>query len=276
MTIDLVAYFKRIGYSGETQPNLDTLRALHLRHTETIPFENLNPLLGWPVRLDIESLQQKLVHAKRGGYCYEQNLLFKTVLESMGFRALGLAARVRWNTAPGVTLPRTHMLIHVDLDGSRYIADVGFGGLTLTWPLRLEAHIEQPTPHGLFRLVTEGDELILQARLSGDWKTLYGFTLQEQLLPDYEMANWYVSCHPESRFVTRLLAARPAADRRYALMNNEFATHFLDGRTERQVLRNASELREVLEERIGVNLPSAPELDAVLERLVGGHRPPTH
>ena len=268
MTIDLASYFKRIGYSGNATPGLHTLQALHLRHAESIPFENLNPLLGWPVPLDVDSLQEKLIHSRRGGYCYEQNLLLKTVLEAVGFKVVGLAARVSWNTSPGVILPRTHMLIRVDLDGHAYIADVGFGGLTLTAPLRLEANAEQSTPHGQFRLKAQGDEFVLQAKLAGEWKSLYAFTLQEQLLPDYEMANWYVSCHPQSRFVTRLIAARPSGDRRYALLNNEFAVLFLDGRTERRLLTNVSELREVLEGPLKVNLPAAPELDAMLHRMI--------
>jgi N-hydroxyarylamine O-acetyltransferase len=267
MTVDLAAYFKRIGYSGANSPTLQTLQAIHLHHAETIPFENLNPLLGWPVRLDTDSLQEKLIHNRRGGYCYEQNLLFKNVLQELGFHVVGLAARVSWNTSPDAILPRTHMLMRIDLDGKPYIADVGFGGLTLTAPLRLEADAEQSTPHERFRLKTQRDEFILQARLGEDWKNLYSFSLQEQLLPDYEMANWYVSCHPQSRFVTRLIAARPAGDRRYALLNNEFTVHFLDGRTDRRTLRTASELREALEEQIGVNLPSAPELDGVFQRL---------
>lgn len=95
-TIDLDAYFKRIGYEGVRQPTLDTLMAIQLRHTETIAFENLNSLMGWPVRLDAESLQQKLVRDGRGGYCFEHNLLLKHALDALGFRVTGLAARVLW------------------------------------------------------------------------------------------------------------------------------------------------------------------------------------
>ena len=143
---DLDAYFNRIGYSGERSPTLETLRGIHIHHTETIPFENLNPVLGWPVHLDAVSLQQKLIHSRRGGYCYEQNLLLRHALETIGFNVIGLAARVSWNTSEGEVLPRTHMLLRIDLDGQAYIADVGFGGQTLTAPLRLELEIEQSTP----------------------------------------------------------------------------------------------------------------------------------
>ena len=264
---DLNAYFNRIGFSGERSPTLDTLRGIHLLHPETIPFENLNPLLGWPVHLDAASLERKLIHSHRGGYCYEQNLLFRHALETIGFNVTGLAARVSWNTPEDVVLPRTHMLLRIDLDGQAHIADVGFGGLTLTAPLRLELETEQPTPHGSFRLTAGGDEFVLQARLGDSWKTLYSFALQEQLLPDYEMANWYVSCHPKSRFVNGLIAARAARDRRYALLNNEFAVHYLNGKTERRVLTTVAEIREVLEGPFGLILPAAPELDSALQRL---------
>ena len=265
---DLDAYFKRIGYAGQRSPTLETLREIHARHPQAIPFENLNPLLGWPVNLDIQSLQQKLIHDGRGGYCYEQNLLFRHALQAMGFQVVGLAARVTWNNPEGVVLPRTHMLLRVDVGDVAYIADVGFGGQTLTAPVRLVPDIEQPTTHESFRLTSEGTEFILQSKLAGTWKSLYRFTLDEQLMPDYEMANYYVSCHPKSRFVNFMIAARTLPDRRYALLNNELKAHHLKGETESRVLSTVDELREVLEGPIGLRLPAGPELDQALQRIL--------
>jgi N-hydroxyarylamine O-acetyltransferase len=265
--IDLDAYFQRIGYKGTRTPTLETLRAIHVRHTETIAFENLNPLLGWPVPLDPASLQQKMVRDGRGGYCFEHNILFKHALDTLRFRVTGLAARVLWGAAENTVTARTHMLLHVDLDGQPYIVDVGFGGVTLTGPLRLETDIEQATPHEPFRLLKANDEFIEQVNIRGDWVSLYRFNLQENLLPDYEVTNWYLSNHPGSRFVTGLLAARPAPDRRYALMNNQFAVHHLNGHTERRLLANADEMRETLEGAFRLTLPDTPDLDELLARL---------
>src|SRR5690606_34277901 len=149
---DLEAYLARIGYDGARTATLDVLRELHLRHTQAIPFENLDPLLRRPVALDAESLMRKLVHGRRGGYCFEQNLLFAHALQALGFRARGLAARVVYNVPPGTVMPRTHMLLAVDVGGEPIVADVGFGGLTLTAPLALRPAIEQATPHEPFRL----------------------------------------------------------------------------------------------------------------------------
>jgi N-hydroxyarylamine O-acetyltransferase len=265
---DLAAYFRRIGYSGARAPTLETLRAIHLRHTEAIPFENLDPLLGRPVRLDAGSLQQKMVRGGRGGYCYEQNLLFSHALATLGFKVKGLAARVLWNAAvAGSIAPRSHMLLLLDLGGEPYIADVGFGVMTLTGPLRLEPDTEQATPHEPYRVTRAGEEYVLEAKIRGEWKPLYRFALQEQLLPDYQVYNWYLSNHPESHFVTGLMAARAAADCRYTLLNNEFNAHRLNGASERRVLTSAAELREVLAGPLRLRLPEVPELDAALARL---------
>ena len=243
-------------------------RGIHRCHTEALAFENLNPLLGLPVLLDTPSLQQKLLREGRGGYCYEQNLLALAALKSLGFHVAGLAARVVYGVPEGVRLPRTHMLLRVELDNTTYVADVGFGGLTLTGPLRLEPEVEQSTPHEPFRLLQDGDDWQMQAKIGGSWKALYHFTLQEQTLADCEVANWYVSTHPRSLFVNNLIAARPDRDRRYALLNDELAVHFLDGRSERTVLSSVAELRAVLDGPFRIKLPDSSKLDNALERLL--------
>jgi N-hydroxyarylamine O-acetyltransferase len=266
--LDLDAYLRRVGYSGSPTPTLDTLAAIHLLHAQTIPFENLNPFLGWPVRLDVESLQQKLVRDGRGGYCFEQNLLFSHALRMIGFRVTWLAARVVWN-APADSIPaRSHMLLLVDLESRQYVADVGFGGSTLTAPLRLETDVEQATPHEAFRLMGLPSGFLLEANVNGVWEALYRFDLQEQFLPDYEVSSWYLSNHPASRFVTGLMAARPGVDCRYALRNADFAVHHVNGPTERRTITSVPKMRTVLEDVFRLTLPVGSELDAGLERIV--------
>jgi N-hydroxyarylamine O-acetyltransferase len=266
---NLGAYFDRIGYGGPASPTLDTLQAIHGLHPQAIAFENLNPLLHWPVQLDAQSLQAKLVAQGRGGYCYEHNLLLKHALDTIGFRVAGLAARVLWNSADDAIRPRTHMLLLVDLNGEQWIADVGFGGLTLTAPLRLVVNEAQTTPHEPFRLIRVDDDYALQAGVRGDWRTLYRFDLQPQFLPDYELASWYLCHHPESRFVNHLVVARVHPQRRYALFNNELAIHELQGDTVRRKLASAAELLGVLEETFGIVLPESAELRTKLAQVAG-------
>ncbi len=96
----LNSYLARIGLRGTVEPNFPTLSAIHAAHVDAIPFEGLDPLLRRPVKLDIASLQEKLVESRRGGYCFEQNLLFKAALEAIGFKVTGLSGRVRWMSPP--------------------------------------------------------------------------------------------------------------------------------------------------------------------------------
>jgi N-hydroxyarylamine O-acetyltransferase len=273
--IDLDAYFARIGYRGPARPpaTLDTLRALHLLHPQAIPFENLDVLLGRPVRLDPVSIQRKLVTDGRGGYCYEHNLLLRSVLQTLGFRVRSLAGRVLWGrTAPEMPT-RTHMLLLVELDEGTYLADVGFGGMVLSAPLAFEAGLEQITPHGAFRLEDAGGEprsFILQALVNGSWAPVYRFDLDPQYDADYEMANYFVSTYPQSVFVHNLLAARLAPGVRYGLFNGRLHVHHThdDGApSEQRDLGNAADLRRVLETEIGIRLPDSSELDAALARL---------
>jgi N-hydroxyarylamine O-acetyltransferase len=268
--LDLDAYFARIGYDGAAAPHIETLREIHRLHPQAIAFENLNPLMHWPVRLDLRSLQQKLVTQRRGGYCYEHNLLLKHVLERIGFRVVGLAARVLLNQAEDAVRPRTHMLLQVDIEDEMWIADVGFGGMTLTAPLRLVEQVEQSTPHEPFRLTRLFGDYALQADVRGAWRTLYRFDLQEQVLPDYELTSWYLSNNPESHFVQRLIAARTGERRRYALRDNELTVHELGRESVSRSLQNAAELREVLNETFGIAVPESAELDAKLGKMVSG------
>ncbi|MFQ4136789.1 arylamine N-acetyltransferase family protein [Nodosilinea sp. PGN35] len=265
--IDLDAYFERIGYAGNREPVLENLRAIHQAHTRTIAFENLSSFFQQPVPLDLERLQQKLVHGQRGGYCFEQNLLLRSVLDALGFKVTNLAARVRWNLPEDTVTPRSHMLLKVDIDDTPYIADVGFGGLTMTEPLELLPNMPQITSHEPYRLSVVGQTYCLEAQLNQGWKPLYCFDLQEQQRCDYEVSNWHVSTHPQSLFVNALIAARPGDGCRYALLNNQLTTRYLDGAVEHRQLTTASDLHGVLAGCFGLRVPASFDLDAALSRF---------
>jgi N-hydroxyarylamine O-acetyltransferase len=255
MSIDLGRYLRRINHTRPARPDLETLRAIHGAHAASIPFENLSAFLGEPVPLDMPSLERKLLTPGRGGWCFEQNLLFAGVLEAIGFDVTRLAARVRWNIPADVVTPRSHMLLLVTLGHARYIADVGFGGLTLTAPLELRVDIEQPTPHEPHRIVVAGDKYALHAKIAGEWQTMYVFDLARQEIPDYEVSNWYLCNHPGSQFVKGLICARAAPDRRHALRNTRYAVHHPDGATERRHVASVDELRDLLEEEFQLDVP---------------------
>ena len=207
-------YLERVRYTGPLAAAASVLEALHEAHLAHIPFENLDILLGRTVRLDLASLQAKLVADRRGGYCFEQNTLFRAVLEAVGFGVDALAARVR--VGSDQLRARTHMLLRVTpRDAKRsWIADVGFGGDGFLRPMPLEPGAASDDGTAAHRLEREDDNWVLQTRQDEGWTDLYAFTLEPHYPVDFEVANHYTSTHPSSPFVRGLTAQRLRADAR--------------------------------------------------------------
>jgi N-hydroxyarylamine O-acetyltransferase len=264
---ELRAYFERIQYSGEARPDRETLAALVAAHTATIPFENLDPLLGIAVSLDPSELVTKLVHERRGGYCYEQNGLFAEVLDTIGFDFTPLAARVVWRQSEDALTPRTHKLLLVSLAEGPVLADVGFGGAVCTGVLDLKTEIPQSTPHERYRLLESDGEWREQIEIDGEWRTTFRFDLSPQLRVDDELGNWWTSGNPSSHFTFSLTAARSPAGRRHALRNFDYSVHVPGEDSERRRLEGPEEVCEVLESDFGVLIPDRDRLLSRLESL---------
>lgn len=256
-TLDLDAYFARIGYAGSRAPTLETLRALHFAHATSIPFENIEVLSGRVPSLDLAAIQQKHVREKRGGYCFELNMLFASVLKALGFHVTDLIGRVRWKASSDAATARSHRVARVELPEGVFLADIAFGALTMTGPLRLETGIEQQTPHEIYRLLPHGEAgrgFELQAKLGADWASIYSFSLEPQAPVDYDVSNWWTATHPASIFVQHLIVARPAADRRHALLNTGLTIRHKDGRVETKTLGSVGEIAEALHVYFGIAL----------------------
>lgn len=265
--IDLQAYLRRIGWQGAVAPDMATLQAIAIAHVAAIPFENLNPLLGLPVSLELAALEHKLVHERRGGYCFEQNLLLEAVLRAIGFEVSGLIARVLWTRPEDAITPQTHMLLRVELSGQSWLVDVGFGGQNLVGALRLQADTEQATPLEPYRLVQMDGDWRMQSLVRGQWLSLYRFGLRPVPLIDYIVANHYVSTHPDSFFVNNLNVARTTSDSRLSLRNREFTVRRMGREPERRTLGSVAEIRKVLESEFLIRLPTHPQLDQRLASL---------
>jgi N-hydroxyarylamine O-acetyltransferase len=260
-------YLERVGFDGVPAADHATLAALQAAHVAAIPFESLNPFLKLPVSLDLGTLQEKMVRGRRGGYCFEQNMLFRAALEAIGFRVTGFAGRVRWMAPPEAPLgPRTHMLLRVDLPEGPWLADVGFGGCLLDRPLRFEAGIEQETPTGTYRLAEEDGLFALAALQPGGWRTMYMFDLTRQEQADYEVANWFTSTNPQHVLVENLIMERVADGRRYKLVNRRLVVEKGGGRIlEARNIESGRDLEAVLLETFNVE-PPVPAV-RIFERL---------
>ena len=267
---DLTAYLARIGYEGPTDPTTEVLVGLVAAHNRSIPFENLDPVFGVPVfDLSEAALTDKLVHRRRGGYCYEHNGLMGYVLERLGYGVERFAGRVVWMSEPGAPLPaRTHQVLGVTVPGvsGRQRVDVGFGGQTLTSPIDLAVGRVQATRHEPYRL-TEGSEgLVLQCEIAGTWQPLYEFTDRPQPRVDLEVGSWYVSTHPKSPFVTGLTAARVTDDARWNLRGRQLAVH-RDGITEKTRFETADQVLAALTDTFGIDLTDVAAPDVLAARV---------
>lgn len=253
-SVDLDAYCGRIGYRGPRTPTLATLRALHALHPAAIPFEAIDVLLGRSVDISPAAVDAKLIHGRRGGYCYEQNGLFKRVLTALGFAVDGLLARVRWMEQPGAPpAPATHMALRVCIDGEPWLADVGFGAAVPTTPLRLDDMRPQPTPHETYRVLPFGGGRLVQVRLGQTWAPLYEVSLEPVLDEDYLPANWFTSTHDSSPFRQNLWIARVTPEVRLSLRNTRLTRRRPDGRVEQHEL-DAAAIERSLAETFGLSL----------------------
>lgn len=222
--LDLDAYLHRIGYDGPAEPSEATLSLLHKAHLAAIPFENLDLMLGRGVRVDLDSIQAKLVYAKRGGYCYEHGQLFGAALERLGFRVDRLLARVGPDGEP--MRGRTHLTLRVRADEGVWLADVGFGN-SPPGPLSLGT-LSSGGPqelHGWTYEVALGDRegtWKLRELQAGEWVTLYRCEDQPVYPADVVLSNHFTATHPESWFTWQPIVARRYPDALHALVGRGY------------------------------------------------------
>ncbi|WEB41216.1 arylamine N-acetyltransferase [Streptomyces yunnanensis] len=254
--LDLDAYLARIGYEGDRRPTLETLRALHAAHSDSLGFENIDIVLGRPILLDLEALQAKMVRQRRGGYCYEQNLLYAAALERLGFRVRGLGARIRMGEDK--VRPVTHALLKVELDGTDWITDVGFGGEALLAPIPLRDGVEERQGAWTFGVVheKETETWVLRSRHADGWFDLYAFGTERRFPVDYTVFNHYISTHPRSPFTGRIVVQKPGPELRSTLVGRELVRTRPDwSREVREVA--PEEIPGLLDTEFGITLSAA-------------------
>jgi N-hydroxyarylamine O-acetyltransferase len=266
--VNLKGYFERIGFAGSIAPTLSTLDLLHALHPAAIPFENLGPLLGEPVRLDQPSLEKKLLTDRRGGYCFEHNLLFMRMLQDLDYTVRPLLARVVWTNPEGARLPPSHLLLLVEINGQNHIADVGFGGLTLTTPLRLRAESAQTTPHETFRLTGGDPDWTLEVKLADDWRPVYVFNLDQVSQDDIDPINLQTATDPASPFTHELRVALTPSGRRLKLRNTKYTRQPVGEEAAYRELSTLDEIKQVLTTDFGITLPQNERLDSALSSLL--------
>lgn len=234
-----------------------------------IPFENLDPLAGVPVRLDVASMWDKIVVSRRGGYCFELNLLFAQAMAAVGFEATPLLGRVIMGR-PGLA-PRAHLLHAVALPEGEHIVDVGFGGPGIVEPIPLRVGEVFAQGGASFQLTgaTPG-EYVLQRLTGQGWFDVYSFDRSRVAPLDIEVANYFTSTHPMVPFTNQLMCMFYGADGLFGF--REGALHYFDpdmSVRRRDELEGREHLTRVLAEQFQIDVP--PEtLAKVWQRLQPG------
>lgn len=252
-TLLLDRYLDRIGIRRPDAPTEIALAEVLWAHVAAFPFENFDALLGRPVELDHESLVAKFVDGRRGGYCFEQNMLLGASLSAIGFPVRLLGARgILGASEPR---PRTHLALLVDLpDGRGRLVDAGFGRTTLRAPLTLEPGRVQRLGRDEYRLVDRDGELAVQTRPAGvtDWVSLYLLDPRPLLPIDVEMANHFVATHPKSHMKERAIVLRPLATGKRSLVGSRLVVEEDGRRVDREL--EPEEFDAVLRDEFGIVL----------------------
>jgi N-hydroxyarylamine O-acetyltransferase len=255
---DLGAYFHRIHFKGETDISLDTLTRIHHAHFHAIPFENFDILLGRGIDLNPQAVFNKLVLKKRGGYCFELNGLFLQAIQTLGFNARALLARVHITGTPS---GRGHQLELVSINGKDWLADVGFGMNSPRMPIPVK--LDEPfTEDGRTTRLTDGGYfgIMFQALENGAWKDLYSFDLGYVFPSDIAYGNHYTSTHPETLFTNSRVAVIPFPGGGITLTDQTLKI-ITSGREEVQKLPDSPAYLDAVKKYFGI------ELDAPYEDL---------
>jgi N-hydroxyarylamine O-acetyltransferase len=254
--MDIEAYLERINYTGPTAVTAEVLRLLQVAHLRTVPFENLSIHSGELIMLNDEALFDKIVRRRRGGFCYELNGLFGALLRGLEFEVAMLSAQVA--NAESVFGPNfAHMTLVVTL-AERWLVDVGFGDSFLE-PLLLNTDSEQIQGDRSYRIVREGERLVLSQRSNGDdWTPQYRFTLKPYQYPDYSEMCHYHQTSEQSHFTQARICSRATPEGRISLSDLRFI-ETSNGRKQERLLTNEEEYATMLRERFGIVLRKNPE-----------------
>jgi len=248
-------YLERIHYTQPIKPDAETLRKLQLAHMQNVPFENLDIGLHRLIKIDEESMWEKIINQKRGGFCYELNGLFAWLLKQVGFDVNHLNARVYNNRGKlGIDFDHLALLVWIPGEKGRWLADVGFGD-SFEEPLRMEERGEQVQELRSYWLEKlSGGYIVWQRNYDGSWERQYFFDLKPHQFPEeYQSACLYHQTSPNSSFTHGSIISRATPNGRVSLEDG-WLILTTNGIREKRPLANQEEYQILLKEYFGVEL----------------------
>ena len=250
---DVEKYLERIGMQNFEKPDKETLDALILAHLRTVPFENLDVFdadIG--TNLNIESLYEKIVTNRRGGYCFELNAAFTALLEGLGYDCCPIAVRVVWNATR--YMPHSHRAAIVTIDGVRYFADVGFGGPSAQGALLLDYPGEQPSGSNVFVIERDEQDTIICRLVDGKKDKLLAFREQRCDPADFLPLNSHLSMSHYSMFRKGRLINLVTPTGSKTLSGNVLTINTTGGEPVQKTLETEAEVRDALKEHFGIDV----------------------
>ncbi len=231
-------------------PTAQTLEQLHVAHLLSVPFENLSIHWKEPIVLDDKALFEKIVVHRRGGFCYELNGLFSSLLRALGFDVVMLSGSVmsdRGEFGPEFD----HMTLMVTLD-DLWLVDVGFGD-SFREPLRLAERAEQKQGLGAYRIEEDssGRLILIEGSAKGEWRPLYRFRCEPHSYRDYARMLHYHQTSPESYFTRQPICSLATEEGRITLRGMRLITTRGSKRQE-QDLKGEEEYADVLQTHFGI------------------------
>ncbi len=242
-------YFQRIGLANAPGNDLLALNRIMRAQLQSVPFENLDVQAGKIVSLVPEDIVEKIIHRKRGGYCYEVNGLFSMALTALGFEYDIIGARPMFYPQ---RRPKTHVVLLVKMGDERWLCDTGFGSFGLRAPIGLHqlGEVIQQDNETFSLDLNERNEYVLKALIKGEWVNQFGFDLQPMEWIDFSLANYYNSTHPDAVFVKQYLVMLQSPEGRVLLSGDQLKKMSVTGESITQVL--PEQLNEVLWREFGL------------------------
>jgi len=244
------AYLQALGLQKSIL-NLAFLNDISRRHAAQFAFSSVGPMLGDQLPLDFKSLYQRIVTNRRGGYCFEQNGLMYELLKELGYSVHLYLGRVIYNQDihPGLT----HRITLVEIDGSRYIVDVGFGPLGPAQAVSMSGK-ESTQGFRVFRVAQhQPGEFHMQTFKDGEFYSLYKFELARYGQADCEVGHFYSHKHPQASFVNHLVVSRILENEIRSLRDREFSIISKSGE-QKKLIDNAVELKTILDTQFNIEL----------------------
>lgn len=254
---DVDLYLERIDYHGDRSPTLDHLRELIRKNQTRIPYGNLEFYQNKKCpSLAIPDIFEKIIVGHGCGGCFEINLLFFALLESLGYDLYPVIVKCLFGSTDPVV--PTHCAAIVTIDDSRYYVDVGLGLPSPVVPVALDENSDwQPAAispcYYSYKMHQEGNAILFEGYNGRKRMSLVSFVPQPVEVVDLIPLNYY-ACMAGTSPVTRGIIVEMFRDKGSARIAKDQLTISSDDKVEKRRLETEDDLNTALWKEFGIKV----------------------